>query len=163
WACSSSPHSVAMSSSRLRLISWSGVSSGIARLQGGRKQPGPILPCRQLREQSHLRTSQQWSCTPQTATLEGAEVARLPMDAVPTPEPARTSEWAAAVRLIFHHLPATERRAREATALDMLQRGELDPQGLLVLRGSESLDGALICMSVPGASALIWPPGVGFH
>jgi ribosomal protein S18 acetylase RimI-like enzyme len=106
---------------------------------------------------------QQWFCTQETGTLEQAHGSRLPMDAVPTPEPARTSEWAHALRLIFHHLPLAERRAREATGLEMLQRGEMDPQGLLVLRGPEGLDGALVCLSVPGASALIWPPGVGVH
>jgi ribosomal protein S18 acetylase RimI-like enzyme len=85
------------------------------------------------------------------------------MDIVSTPEPARTSEWAAAVRLIFQHLPLAERRAREATALEMLQRGEMDPQGLFVLRSRNGLDGALVCLALPGASALIWPPGVGTH
>jgi ribosomal protein S18 acetylase RimI-like enzyme len=85
------------------------------------------------------------------------------MDALPTPEPARPAEWAAAIRLIFQHLGPADRRTREATALQLLQRGELDPQGLFVLRGPRGLDGALLCLGVPGASALLWPPGVVVH
>jgi ribosomal protein S18 acetylase RimI-like enzyme len=85
------------------------------------------------------------------------------MDALPTPEPARPAEWATALRLIFQHQGAADRRAREATALQLLQRGELDPRGLFVLRGPHGLDGALLCLGVPGASALLWPPGVGLH
>ncbi len=63
------------------------------------------------------------------------------MDAVP--EPARTEDWAAAFRLIFHYLPVEERERRCANALYLLQRGELDPQGIFVLRGSCDLRGAL--------------------
>jgi ribosomal protein S18 acetylase RimI-like enzyme len=43
--------------------------------------------------------------------------------------------------------------------LHLLQSGELDPQGILVLRGDEGLRGALVCLPVPGGSALVWPPG----
>jgi ribosomal protein S18 acetylase RimI-like enzyme len=85
------------------------------------------------------------------------------MDALPTPEPARPSEWAAALRLIFQHLGVADRRTREATALHLLQRGELDPQGFFVLRGPQGVEGALLCMAVPGASGLLWPPGVALH
>jgi ribosomal protein S18 acetylase RimI-like enzyme len=85
------------------------------------------------------------------------------MDAVPTPETARPSDWAAAMRLVFHHLPVAERRQREATALELLQRGMMDAQGLFVLRDEVGLAGALVCLPVPGASALLWPPGVPNH
>jgi ribosomal protein S18 acetylase RimI-like enzyme len=80
------------------------------------------------------------------------------MDAAP--EPARTEDWAPALRLIFQHLPPTEREQRCANALHLLQRGELDPHGFFILRGPSGLRGALVCLPVPGRSALIWPPGV---
>lgn len=76
------------------------------------------------------------------------------------PEPARTEEWGVAFRLIFQYLPAEERENRCANALRLLQRGELDPQGLLIVRGPAGLRGALLCLPVPGRSALLWPPGV---
>ncbi len=80
------------------------------------------------------------------------------MDIVP--QVARTEDWGAAFRLIFHYLPVQERENRCANALRLLQRGELDPQGLFILRGPADLCGALLCMPVPGRSALLWPPGV---
>lgn len=79
------------------------------------------------------------------------------MDAVP--ETARTEDWGAAFRLIFHYLPPEEREHRCANALRLLERGELHPQGLFVVRGSSGLGGALLCLPVPGKSALVWPPG----
>lgn len=79
------------------------------------------------------------------------------MDAVP--EPARTEDWGAAFRLIFDYLPAEEREHRCANALHLLQRGEINPQGLFIVRGPDGLKGALLCLPVPGASALLWPPG----
>lgn len=79
------------------------------------------------------------------------------MDAVP--EPARIEDWGAAFRLLFHYLPVEERERRCANALHLLQRGELDPQGIFIVRGASSLDGALVCLPVPGRSALLWPPG----
>jgi mycothiol synthase len=82
------------------------------------------------------------------------------MGPVPTPEAARTPEWAAAFRLIFQHLQPPERDQREAAALFLLERGELDPAGLFVLRGPAGPAGAIVCQSVPGASGLLWPPGV---
>jgi ribosomal protein S18 acetylase RimI-like enzyme len=39
-----------------------------------------------------------------------------------------------------------------------VQTGELDPQGVFVLRSPPGIVGALVCLAVPGASALIWPP-----
>jgi ribosomal protein S18 acetylase RimI-like enzyme len=75
------------------------------------------------------------------------------------PEPARTEDWAAALRLIFQHCDPQEGDLRCANALHLLQRGELDPRSLFVLRGASGLRGALVCLQVPGASALVWPPG----
>ncbi len=79
------------------------------------------------------------------------------MDAVP--ETARIEEWASALRLIFQHCTPEDCERRCANALHLLQRGELDSRNLFVLRGAEGLQGALVCLPVPGASALVWPPG----
>ena len=79
------------------------------------------------------------------------------MDAVP--EPARAEDYGAAFRLIFQYLPPEERERLCANALHLLQRGELNPQGLFIVRGATGLRGALLCLAVPGRSALLWPPG----
>lgn len=79
---------------------------------------------------------------------------------VAAPEQARTEDWAPAFRLIFQHLPPAERERRCANALHLLQRGDLDPHGLFVLRGASGLRGALVCQAVPGRGALFWPPGI---
>jgi len=79
------------------------------------------------------------------------------MDAVP--EPARTEDWGAAFRLIFQYLPPEEREHRCANALNLLGRGELNSQGLYIVRGEAGLRGALLCLPVPGCTALLWPPG----
>jgi ribosomal protein S18 acetylase RimI-like enzyme len=75
-------------------------------------------------------------------------------------ETATTADWAPAFRLLFQHLSPEERENRCANALHLLQRGELDPQGIFVLRGPTGLRGAMVCLPVPGKSALVWPPGV---
>ncbi len=76
------------------------------------------------------------------------------------PEPARTEDWGPAFRRLFHYLPDEERERRCANALHLLQRGELDPRGIFVLRDCTELHGAIVCLQVPGRSALVWPPGV---
>lgn len=79
------------------------------------------------------------------------------MDAAP--QVARTEEWAAAFRLIFQHLGTDESERRCGNALHLLERGQLDPQGIFVLHGENGLLGAVVCLPVPGGSALVWPPG----
>jgi ribosomal protein S18 acetylase RimI-like enzyme len=76
------------------------------------------------------------------------------------PEPARTEDWAPAFRLIFQHLGPEECERRCGNALHLLRRGELDPQSIFVLHGDSGLRGAIVCLPVPGASALVWPPGI---
>src|SRR5262249_5998666 len=76
------------------------------------------------------------------------------------PVPARTDELAGAFRLVFRHLGAGDRDARVRNALVLIQRGEFDPAGVFVLRAPEGLTGALVCTTVPGAGALVWPPAV---
>jgi ribosomal protein S18 acetylase RimI-like enzyme len=80
------------------------------------------------------------------------------MDAWPTPEPARTEERAAAFRLLFQRQPPGDADRLLANALFLVQSGQLDPDGLFVLRGPEGVRAALLCLINPGASAALWPP-----
>jgi mycothiol synthase len=73
---------------------------------------------------------------------------------------APTEERTEALHLLFRHLPESDRQARVANALTLLEQKELDPAGLLAARGPQGLLGALVCMTAPGASGLIWPPQV---
>lgn len=74
--------------------------------------------------------------------------------------PARPEEWAVALRLAFADSPAEQQARRVSKALELLQKGELDPGGLLVARGdaADDLRGALLCCSLAGACGLLWPP-----
>jgi ribosomal protein S18 acetylase RimI-like enzyme len=74
------------------------------------------------------------------------------------PEPARPDEQAEAFGLLFSQYAPAEQEQRVANALGMLRRGELDPAGLLVLRGRHAIEGVLLCVLVPGATGLVWPP-----
>jgi ribosomal protein S18 acetylase RimI-like enzyme len=71
---------------------------------------------------------------------------------------ARLVERAPAFRLVFQHLTGAEREARISNALRFLRQGELDPAGIIVVRGDTGLLGAMVCVPVAGASALVWPP-----
>jgi ribosomal protein S18 acetylase RimI-like enzyme len=74
------------------------------------------------------------------------------------PRPARAEERAPALRLLFADLAEGERERRVANALYLIDSGELDPDGLHVMQGPAGLVGALVCVSLAGASALVWPP-----
>jgi ribosomal protein S18 acetylase RimI-like enzyme len=74
------------------------------------------------------------------------------------PQPASPVEQAEAFGLLFGHYSPADRQQRIANALGLVERGELDPAGLLVLRGRRGLEGAMLCVLVPGASGLVWPP-----
>jgi ribosomal protein S18 acetylase RimI-like enzyme len=75
-----------------------------------------------------------------------------------TVEPARPEEQAAAFHLVFRHLPPEGREGRVANALRLLGSGEFDPAGVLVARAGGALLGAVVCLLVPGANGLVWPP-----
>jgi ribosomal protein S18 acetylase RimI-like enzyme len=77
----------------------------------------------------------------------------------PAIAPARPQEQETAFRLIFLHLAEAERETRVANALHMARQGELDPAGILLATAGGRPVGALVCMPVPGASGLLWPPG----
>ena len=72
--------------------------------------------------------------------------------------PAREHEWPAAFRFIFQGVAEDEMPARVAHGLDMVRVGELQREGIWVAVETDRVVGALICLLVPGASALIWPP-----
>ncbi len=73
--------------------------------------------------------------------------------------PALAEEWQAALDLVFRHVPRRdERETRVANAVQLIRRGELDAQGVLVARSAARLQGAMVCLPAPGASALVWPP-----
>jgi ribosomal protein S18 acetylase RimI-like enzyme len=80
------------------------------------------------------------------------------MQCIPAVTPAQPQEWEEALHLLFHYLPPGERTPRISTAMYLLSRGELDPEGFLVARGPAGFLGAMVCLPVPGASGLVWPP-----
>lgn len=73
-------------------------------------------------------------------------------------EPAPAEDLLVAFRLIFQHAAPDEREARAANALRLVHEGELDPAGVFIVRCAKELLGALVCLLVPGAGALVWPP-----
>jgi mycothiol synthase len=73
-------------------------------------------------------------------------------------ERAYAHELADAFRIVFKAVPERQRPARVENALKLVRTNELHTDGVWVVRGQDGLLGALVCMLVPGASALIWPP-----
>ncbi len=80
------------------------------------------------------------------------------MGPVPAIAPARLHELEAAFGLIVRHVAEEERRRRITNALHLVEQGELDRAGILVASVGDELVGAIVCLPVPGASGLIWPP-----
>jgi ribosomal protein S18 acetylase RimI-like enzyme len=80
------------------------------------------------------------------------------MEPSPAVRPARPDEQEKALRLLFRDLASEERERRVTSALALLQSGELDPAALFVEHNADGLAGVLVCLPVPGASALFWPP-----
>ncbi len=77
-----------------------------------------------------------------------------------SPRPAQPEEWSEAFSLLFQHLDADQQACRSATAFNLLETGELKPDGIFVLSEDGQVTGVLVCMVIPGASALLWPPQV---
>jgi ribosomal protein S18 acetylase RimI-like enzyme len=80
------------------------------------------------------------------------------MDRIPHVETARPEDREAALRLIFQHLESADRQKRVANALHLMELGKLSPEGLFVIRDRQTVAGAMICLPIPGAGALVWPP-----
>jgi ribosomal protein S18 acetylase RimI-like enzyme len=74
--------------------------------------------------------------------------------------PAEADERTAALKLTFSHLDPETRLARVAGGLELIDRGEMDPAGILVARIDGRVIGAVVAAPVPGAGAAIWPPQV---
>ncbi len=72
---------------------------------------------------------------------------------------ARPDERAAAFRLAFQHLPEAEKELRVCNALNLVHAGDLDTDGIFVVRHGAELGGALVCVPLRGAGGLLWPPG----
>jgi ribosomal protein S18 acetylase RimI-like enzyme len=72
--------------------------------------------------------------------------------------PARPEEWPQAFRLVFQYTPKEDRQARVRNALRLMRQGELNPAGVIVLAVNQTLLGAMVCLPVAGATALVWPP-----
>jgi ribosomal protein S18 acetylase RimI-like enzyme len=73
---------------------------------------------------------------------------------------ARAGEHAAALRLAFGYLVGEEGELRAANALTLLAEGNLDAEGILVVRQGGELCGAMVAMPLPGAGGLVWLPWV---
>jgi ribosomal protein S18 acetylase RimI-like enzyme len=80
------------------------------------------------------------------------------MPPIRSPKPARPDEIRAAFRLLFQHLSSDECAARVCAALELLQQGKLDRQGIFVLHEEEGLAGVQLCLPLAGAMGLVWPP-----
>src|ERR1043166_8320735 len=90
--------------------------------------------------------------------LSFPDVCGAPRRMAVDPEPARPEEWPAAFRLLFRYVSDEDRPRRIAEALALLERGELHPDGIFVLREGDGLVGVLTCLPLVGATALVWPP-----
>ena len=77
-----------------------------------------------------------------------------------SPRPAQPEEWSEAFSLLFQYLDPDQQACRSATAFNLLETGELKPDGIFVLSEDGQVTGVLVCMVIPGASALLWPPQV---
>lgn len=75
-------------------------------------------------------------------------------------EPARAEQLEEAFRLLFRQTAEDERARRVAGALELVERGELQSAGVFVASAGRQLLGAIVCLPVPGASGLVWPPQV---
>jgi ribosomal protein S18 acetylase RimI-like enzyme len=80
------------------------------------------------------------------------------MDPTPEPRPARVEERAAALRLLFRQHPPSEANRLIANALWLIDKGEVDADGLQVFCDPSGLLASLLCLPLPGASGLVWVP-----
>jgi ribosomal protein S18 acetylase RimI-like enzyme len=87
-----------------------------------------------------------------------AQRERTAMTVSLTPETARAEDLPAAFRLLFGDLPPADRDARLVNFLRLAASGEIDPQGVFVLRARRGVAGCILAVPVPGAAAILWPP-----
>ena len=77
-----------------------------------------------------------------------------------SPRQAQPSDWSEAFALLFQQVEAEQQPLRIANAIQLIERGELNPEGTFVLPEEGRLSGVLLCLIVPGSTALVWPPQV---
>jgi len=77
-----------------------------------------------------------------------------------SPRQAQLSDWSEAFALLFQQVEAEQQPLRIANAIQLLERGELNSEGFFVLPEEGRLSGVLLCLIVPGSTALLWPPQV---
>jgi ribosomal protein S18 acetylase RimI-like enzyme len=83
---------------------------------------------------------------------------QLTMSATFRIETAGSNDWAGAFALVFQHLREEERAVRVQNAVQLVEKGEMNAHGIFVARKKGQLAGALVCLPVAGAAALVWPP-----
>jgi ribosomal protein S18 acetylase RimI-like enzyme len=71
---------------------------------------------------------------------------------------AESAEREAALRLFFRHAPDSEREDRVRRGLELIERGELGPDGLLICKQDGAVAGAMVALVLAGAAGLVWPP-----
>jgi ribosomal protein S18 acetylase RimI-like enzyme len=71
---------------------------------------------------------------------------------------AQPDERSRALRLYFQRVAADERDARVERALDLIARGELTADGVIVCYQGSALVGVMVGMPLTGGAGLVWPP-----
>ena len=69
----------------------------------------------------------------------------LRMASALSPRPAQPEEWSEAFSLLFQHLDPDQQACRSATAFNLLETGELKPDGIFVLSEDGQVTGVLVC------------------
>jgi mycothiol synthase len=74
--------------------------------------------------------------------------------------PATEEEWPAALRLFFQREPSDDRELRVALVRELIARGELANDAILVCRERGIIVGVMIATLLTGFAVLCWPPQV---
>jgi mycothiol synthase len=72
--------------------------------------------------------------------------------------PARPEQLQPALELILRQFPPEGCEGRLRRALALIDEGEIPREGILTVPGAGGLLGAMVCVPLPGASGLVWPP-----
>src|SRR6516162_4108751 len=71
---------------------------------------------------------------------------------------ARRDELRTAFDLAYRRLPRDARQFHVRRALDLVDAGAIDPQGVWIARRGRTIGGVQICVPLGGASFLFWLP-----
>jgi ribosomal protein S18 acetylase RimI-like enzyme len=72
--------------------------------------------------------------------------------------PASPDELGPALELLFQRFAPEGCAGRVRHALALIEAGEIEREGVLVARDYGRLRGTMVCVSLPGAGGLVWPP-----